>query len=151
MLASALVRNPLSDLRRLERDLDWIFGDLLEGRRGLAASQGQYTIPVSLWADRERVRAAFRLPGVQQEDVDVSVIDNELTVRAQLPGTSECDDARWIHRERPTGEVARSVELPFAVDAEKVEARMENGVLLVDLPRPEKEKPRRIQISRAES
>jgi len=151
MLASALVHNPLADLRRLERDLGWVFDDLLEGRARLGTTREQGTVPVSLWADRERVRAAFRLPGVRQEDIDVSVIDNELTVRAQLAGTPEREDVRWIHRERPTGEVVRSVELPFAVDAGQVEARMENGVLLIDLPRPEKEKPRRIEISRAES
>lgn len=151
MLASALVRNPLADLRRLERDLDWVFGDLLENRNRMGMMRGQGAVPVSLWADRERVRAAFRLPGVRQEDIDVSVVDNELTVRAQLPGTPEREDAQWIHRERTTGEVVRSVELPFAVDSDKVEARRENGVLLIDLPRPEKEKPRRIEISRADS
>lgn len=149
MLASTLVRNPLSDLRRLERDLDWMFDNLLGEREFGETTPEARAVPISLWADREKVRAAVRLPAVRQEDVEVSVVGNQLNIHASLPAAPEREDARWIRRERLTGEVSRSIDLPYRVDADSVDARMENGILLVDLPRPEAERPRRIEITRA--
>lgn len=151
MLGTEILRNPLADLRRLERDLDWVFDSLLGDRDLMESAPEARAMPVSLWADREKVRLAARLPGVRQEDIEVSVVGNQLTIHAKLPERADHEDARWIRRERLTGEVSRSIDLPFLVDAEGVEARMENGILVVDLPRPESEKPRRIEITQADS
>lgn len=151
MLASALARNPLAELSRAEQDLDWLFGNLTSEDPARADELSTRSVPVSLWASQEKVRAAVRAPGVDPDSIDVSVVDNRLTIRGELPGSTDREDVRWIRRERPSGTFARTIELPFAIDADNVEARFENGLLVIDLPRPERERPRRIQIGRGNS
>jgi len=151
MLASALARNPLAELSRADHDLDWLFADLARDEAARADELSTRSVPVSLWASQEKLRAAVRVPGVDPDSIDVSVVDNRLTIRGELPGSTEREDAGWIRRERPSGSFARTIELPFRIDAENVQARFENGLLVIDLPRPEKERPRRIQIGRGNS
>ena len=59
------------------------------------------------------------------------------------------EKALWQLRERPTGRIVRTLRLPFRVDAEKVDARFHDGVLEIELSRPEEDRPRRIEVKSA--
>jgi HSP20 family protein len=83
---------------------------------------------------------------VSAEDVDVSVEDSTLTVSGSRESSSEVEEERYHRIERRHGAFSRTVMLPPQVDTSKVDARFEDGVLTVDVPKIERAKPKKIQI-----
>lgn len=87
------------------------------------------------------------IPGIDPKDIDISVKGRTLTIsgerRREEPGEGE----NYLLRERWQGRFSRTVELPFSVESEKVQARFHNGVLSITLPIAEAEKPRKILIT----
>ncbi len=133
--------DPFSDVRRLHQQIDRLFG-----QRGLAGS-GTFP-PVNLWAGPDSIALTAELPGVAPDAVDLSVKEDVLTIRGSrtAPEASAEGEFSWHRRERAYGDFQRLVQLPFRVDPERVEARFRDGVLEVELHRPEEDKPRRIEI-----
>ena len=76
------------------------------------------------------------LPGVDQQDVNVTVTDNRLTIMAEKKVEEEDKSKDYHVVERSYGKFARSMSLPFSVEPDKVDARFKNGVLTVSLPKP---------------
>ena len=87
----------------------------------------------------------FDLPGVDPDSIDLTVERNVLTVKAERRWQPE-EDLQFLLRERPQGSFTRQIVLSDAVDADKIEARYENGVLLVTAPVAEAAKPHKIEI-----
>ena len=88
------------------------------------------------------------LPGVSEKDIDITVVNSVLTIRGEKHGEKEENEkSRYYRKETWSGSFQRTVSLPNSVDAEKVEAGMENGVLNVHLPKREDAKPRRITVN----
>jgi len=90
------------------------------------------------------VRAA--LPGFRPEEVDVSVLGDTLTIRAERKDEQERRDRNYLLREQRVGAVSRTITLPGLVDVDKVRARHEYGELVLTLPKAAEGKPRRIPI-----
>jgi HSP20 family protein len=90
----------------------------------------------------------MEVPGVKSGQIDVSVAGDELTIKAQRPDVSE-DGVTYHRRERPTGNFTRVLSLPCAVDANRVEAELAEGVLTLRLPKAEAAKPRKINVASA--
>lgn len=117
---------------RLTTDVDRLF-------TGLQSNYPQ----IGLWANEEEAIARAELPGFAAGDIEVEIKENEL----RLSGERKIEqDREYVRRERFSGPFDRRIRLPFAVDANAVEARFSNGVLEVKLPRHEADKPRRIAI-----
>lgn len=104
---------------------------------------------VNVWQGSDSAAVTAELPGVAPEDLDISVKNNVLTIAGERKAPEVGDDAGWLRRERAYGRFSRIVQLPFRVDRDRVEARFENGVLQIELHRPEEDKPRRIDIKAA--
>lgn len=132
-----LGRDPFAEVRRLEAAFDRLF-DLA------GADRAQPWPPVNLWAGEKSLVATAELPGVAREDINVSVEEDTLTISGQR--RPQAEDGEMILSERPTGPFTRTIRLPFRVDADRVEARFEGGVLAIDMQRPENDLPRRIEI-----
>ena len=98
--------------------------------------------------NEEVMTVTAELPGLQAEDFDISVEGNTLTIKGERKAPEPKEEDTWHRRERRYGKFTRIVELPYSVDAEKVEARLSNGLLHLTLPRAEAEKPRRIAIQK---
>jgi HSP20 family protein len=114
----------------------------LFGSPGLA---GGYPA-TNAWTDEHNVYVECELPGMNQEDLDIFVAEgNQLSIGGERK-RPELEHARWHRQERGFGKFRRTIELPFAVEADKVEAQFENGVLLITLPKSEHVKPRRIAV-----
>jgi HSP20 family protein len=88
------------------------------------------------------------LPGVNPDDVEITLADNVLTIRGETKQDQEIKQENYHLRERRFGTFMRSVTLPNAVDADKIEAVNENGVLTLTLPKAESVKPRKIEVKR---
>ncbi len=86
------------------------------------------------------------LPGMKNDDIDISVQGNVLSISGEKKESAEEKDKNYYHVERRFGSFRRDVTLPAGVDANKIEADYRDGVLTVVLPKSESAKPRRIKI-----
>jgi HSP20 family protein len=100
----------------------------------------------NVWERDDAILVEMEIPGVKQEHLDLTVVENELTVKVERPELEE-GKATFHRRERPTGGFVRTLRLPSAVDASQVEAELRNGVLTITLPKALSAKPRKIQVS----
>jgi HSP20 family protein len=101
---------------------------------------------LNAYANQDGVVITAELPGVKIEDLAVSVHRDAITLSGERQ--TDIEEAKQYHRrERRQGRFVRTVSLPFIVDPKGVEAVMNNGVLRLELPRAEEDKPRRINIS----
>jgi HSP20 family protein len=86
------------------------------------------------------------LPGLSEEDINIELRDNTLTVAGERKTETEQRERGWYRLERQFGQFSRSLSLPEGVDPDAVEAHFDRGVLEVRIPKPEARKPRRIAI-----
>lgn len=101
---------------------------------------------LNVWEDENALYVEADLPGVDPAKLDVTVTEgNHLTIQGERPAP-EVGGAVWVRQERPAGKFARAVGLPALVDADKVEAKYEHGVLRLTLPKHEAAKPRKIAV-----
>jgi HSP20 family protein len=133
--------DPFEDMRRLQDEMNRLFSSSFAGRRRPPAG-----FPlVNAYANEDGIALTAELPGVKAEDLDISVFRETLTLRGKRQAPEE---AKAYHRrERLQGEFVRTINLPFQVDPERVEANMQDGLLRLSLHRPEQDKPKRIKIS----
>lgn len=93
------------------------------------------------------VRAS--IPGMNPDDIDITLTDNVLTIQGQTRHEDEQRDGeRYVMRERRYGSFSRSISLPMPVDAEQIEATCDNGELMLTLPKAAAVRPRRIAVNR---
>ena len=101
---------------------------------------------MNVYAGRDGIAVVAELPGVEPGDLEVHAHRDTLTLRGARRPAAESEQA-YHRRERRSGTFTRTLQLPYRVDPERVEAQLENGVLRLSLPRPAEDKPRRITIS----
>jgi len=87
------------------------------------------------------------LPGIKKTDMDISLEDDVLTIKAEKKQEEATEEATYYASERTFGEYSRTVSLPFPVDAEKISASLKNGLLTIKLPKAEEDKPRRVEVN----
>jgi HSP20 family protein len=101
---------------------------------------------VNVWEEGDQLHVEAELPGLELKDLEIFVTgSNEITLKGQRQLNAPAKGA-WHRRERTAGEFVRTLSLPYAVDAEKVEARLENGVLHVTLAKHASARPRKIPV-----
>ncbi len=100
---------------------------------------------VNFWESGDAFLFEMEVPGVKNDQLDVSVVGDELTIKVERPET-EPDGATCHRRERPVGSLTRVIRLPGEVDAAKVEAELRNGVLTLRLPKSASAQPRKIPV-----
>lgn len=106
-------------------------------------------LPINVWEDENVLHAEADLPGVDPAKLEITVTEgNQLTITGERT-PPDVKGAAWVRQERPSGRFTRMVELPVMVDPDRVEARYENGVLRLTLPKSEAAKPRKITVQGA--
>jgi len=101
---------------------------------------------LNVWTNEESLNVTAEVPGVRPEDIDISVVGDTLTLSGTRKPEELDENTRYHRQERGYGDFARSLQLPFPVDVNKVEATFHNGVLMVAMPRAEADKPRKITV-----
>jgi HSP20 family protein len=127
------------------RLLDDRFDRLVERAFG-RDRQAPWMPAMDVYETDDKVVVTVEIPGVKAEDVEVSVEDSTLTVSGTREFASEVTQESYHRIERRYGSFSRAVSLPPQVDTGKVDARFEDGVLSIDVPKIEKAKPKKIQI-----
>ena len=135
--------SPFGELRSLQREMNHLF----EGFDG-GTSISRYPA-LNVWGNADSVVVTAEIPGIDVADLDLNVVNNQLTLKGERKADTPATDAVCHRAERNTGKFVRTVRLPFAVENDKVTATYENGVLTVNLPRHEATKPKRIEIKAA--
>src|SRR6476620_2566576 len=121
------------------RDLDRLTQQIL----GTAARPA--VMPMDAWREGDRFVVEFDLPGIQVDSIDLDVERDTVTVRAERPGLD--DQREMVASERPRGVFSRQLFLGENLDADKIEAHYDTGVLRLTIPVAERAKPRKIEIS----
>ena len=105
----------------------------------------QYPL-INIYDDGHNFRAEALMPGVDTENLEVTVVGNSLTIAGQKPGFGDVEAERVHRSERSAGRFIRTIQLPVEIDRERVSAEYRQGVLTLTLPRAESAMPRRINI-----
>ncbi len=129
-----------SSLSRVDSWFDRVFGENGDGFRPAMAT-GSFAVAV--WGDENGLYVEAELPGVADKDVEITVHDGVLNIKAER----QAEEGRaYLYNSRAFGRFERSIVLPEAVDSEKVEAALTNGVLRIALPKHPAARPRKITL-----
>ncbi|MCX8070365.1 MAG: Hsp20/alpha crystallin family protein [Thermodesulfovibrionales bacterium] len=102
--------------------------------------------PYNVWLSDDSAVITTELPGVNPEDVDISVASKVVTLSGSRKSEELEKGDAYHRRERWHGNFKKSIELPFSIDGQKVSATFNRGILRIELPKVEAEKPRKITI-----
>jgi HSP20 family protein len=130
--------DPFAELRRMQSEMNRIFS-------GLGAAVTREFPPVNLWLGDNSVLITAELPGVGRDDISITLLEDVLTLEGERRPRQE-GEVRWHRRERSYGSFSRTIQLPFRVDPDSVQARFDNGILEIELQRPPEDRPKKIEI-----
>jgi HSP20 family protein len=101
---------------------------------------------MNVWVSPDNAVVTTELPGIDPKEIDISVVGKSLTVRGSRQPVDLKDNESFHRRERWSGQFTKTIELPFSIDTGKVDAKFIKGVLHINLPRAEADKPRKISV-----
>ena len=102
---------------------------------------------VDIYEANEGIVIQADLPGVKKEDVSVEVKENILTIKGERKVDPTTKDEQYYRRERSCGTFQRAFTLRYLIAPDKIKASFKNGVLKVEIPKPEEEKPQQVTVS----
>lgn len=129
--------------QQLEKELDRIFHGATSPER---SDTRTWTPPVDIYETPDAYVLHADLPGLKREDIDVQLVENQITIRGSRKREAQAAEKGFRRYERAEGRFERSFRIKGGIDPTKVEAKFENGVLTVNLPKPEEAKPRQIEV-----
>ena len=135
----------LDRLTNMRAEMDRVF----ESTGSFSASPAplsRWNPAVNVYQDKDRFTVVVELPGLKKEEIEISLHDDTLTIAGERKREDESIAQEFL-TERLYGKFQRSLTLPTAVDAEKVKASYENGLLQVVLPKAEEAKPKQIEVA----
>ena len=140
--------DPFRDLRTLQEEVNRLFStNLTRAFDDEGIGRGAWAPSVDIYENKDQIVLEAELPGMNQDDFDLSIENNVITLRGErkFEKTEESDNYHRV--ERSYGSFTRSFTLPQTVSPEGATAEYSNGVLRVTLPKREETKARRIQVS----
>ena len=135
--------HPFSEMAPMRRAMDRMFDEVWTPT---IWHERRHAFPVDLSETDDAVVAKAALPGVNPEEVDVSVNDDFLTIKGETKQEMKDEREQYLHRELTYGAFSRTVQLPTSVDSEKATAEYEGGVLTITLPKLEGQRARTIKV-----
>jgi HSP20 family protein len=133
-------------MERMRREMDRLFSNFYSSPRFRVAP----SFPaINVWTNPEGAVITAELSGVSPENIDISVVGDTLTLTGSRQPEELKEGEKYHRRERGYGKFTRTFQLPFVVEADKVEAMFDKGILHLSLPRAEAEKPKKITVKTA--
>lgn len=137
------LRSPLDEIFRMKQQLEQVLGDAEAPHRQIDA--GVFPL-VNLTEDKDSYYVRAELPGVKGDELDIHVTANNLAISGERKIAAEEEGARYHRKEREAGSFSRMIGLPGDVNTEKVDAKLENGILTVVVSKAEAAKPKQISV-----
>jgi HSP20 family protein len=139
--------SPFGELMSLRSAMDRLFEDSFVRRPFGAGFEPAAGLPLDVTRTDDALVVEAALPGIRPEDVDITVEDGTLTIRAESREERKEGEGETLVQEIRRGTVSRSVTLPTGLEPDKANATFEHGVLTLRIPKAESVKPRQIRIS----
>ena len=108
--------------------------------------ENQVYFPVDVKEVNDEFTISAMLPGLKPDDVEIQIVNENVTLKGEFKNDID-DTANYILQERPSGKFVRTVTLPDTLNAAKAEAKMENGILTLEIPKAEEAKPKMIKVT----
>jgi len=132
-------------VREMDQIFDHFFGGVPGGNgNGNGETTSRVFAPASLWEEEGQWCVEFDVPGIKQEDIDVTLEKNALKLTAERREPE--GERKYWHQERPYGKIERLITLPETVDPEGIEAELKEGVLRLYLAKKPELQPKKIQV-----
>jgi len=142
-------RRPADDVLNTWRRMGRLLDETITpwGQEGTGAMTSSWLPPCDIAEDKDSLKVTLELPGVRAEDVKLNLENNLLTIRGEKRQTTDEKNERYHRYERSYGMFERSFTLPSTVDPDRIKARVEHGVLTIEIPKAEKARPREIPVA----
>jgi HSP20 family protein len=141
----ARMMNSFAPLMRLQDEMNRAFEGFFEDAPALRGYGAAYPA-VNLWEDGDGAYVECELPGLAMEDLEIYVTGNEVTINGERKLVGPNEGASYHRRERATGRFSRTMTMPWEIEADKVEAKLHDGILTVKLPKCESCKPKKVKV-----
>jgi len=139
--------DPVSDIVSLREAMNRLFEDSFIRPRGwLTAADGMGMLPLDVYESDDEVTVRASIPGVNSDNIDISVMGTTLTIKGEKSEDREEKKGNYHLRERHYGAFQRSVNLPSQVNVDRAKAEFKDGVLILTLPKVEEAKPKSIKV-----
>ncbi len=133
--------DPFREMITLREAMDRLFEEsFVRPTRAPLRTRGTLAVDVRETDDAFIINAS--VPGLKPEDLNISVVGDTVTISGEIKG----ENASYIYRERRFGPFSRTLTLPAALDPDKAEATIENGILTLSLPKAEAARPKAIKV-----
>ena len=140
--------DPFREFSTLQDRMNRLFREsFTEGGHEEALTTTNFAPPVDVYEDEHNVSLKIEVPGIDEKDIDVRLENNTLTVHGERKFEKEEKEENFRRVERQYGSFTRSFTLPATVDADKVSANYDKGILKITLPKKAEAKPKQIKVS----
>ena len=144
-----LVRwNPMNEMFSFRRPLSRVFDDFFLPRTN--TEDGTLTWGwnpvVDIYDNEDNFVIKAELPGVSKKDIEIDIKDRVLTLKGERSADNEVKEDNYYRRERTYGRFEKSFTLPANVDPDKIKADYSDGVLKIEVPKPEDQKPKQVTV-----
>jgi len=139
---------PFREFSTLQDRMNRLFRETYnEGGRDESLTTSSFAPAVDVYEDEHNVSLKIEVPGIDEKDIDIRLENNTLTVHGERKIEKEEKEENYRRVERQYGSFTRTFTLPTTVDAEKVSANYDKGVLKVTLPKKAEAKPKQIKVN----
>jgi len=140
--------NPIRDMFNLRYQMNHLFNDVFKPviPDDDRLSMWNWNPTVDIYDNDENIVIKAELPGIDKKDIVIDVKDGMLTLKGERSSDNEVKDEKYYRRERTFGKFERTFRLPAKVDPEKISADYKDGVLKINIPKPEEIKPKQITV-----
>ncbi len=143
---SMIPRDPFEALTPLREAMNRLLEESFVGPRFEFFTARTFPLDIYESEDKQQYVVEASVSGFKPEEIQIMAEGNTLTIRAAKKEEKKEEKGSYVRRERYAGEMSRSVTLPSAIDASKVEATYEHGVLTLRIPKAEGAKPKQIPV-----
>ncbi|MDC7227374.1 MAG: Hsp20/alpha crystallin family protein [Spirochaetales bacterium] len=137
--------DPLEELKRLQSEINDLF-DINSYPSNTGLFERNVSPGMDLIEKDHEFFLVCELPGLSQEDIDMSIASNVLTIKGTKNEEKESSEGTYFRKELWSGTFQRTLPLPRSIDPEKISAELKDGILRVTLPKKEEAKPKQIAV-----
>ncbi|MGD9054759.1 MAG: Hsp20/alpha crystallin family protein [Desulfobacterales bacterium] len=143
-----LVRwNPWREMSTLQHRINHLFNEpFFRSGEDDELRIGTWYPAVDMFDDDDKIVIKAELPGMDKKDISVDIENRVLTLSGERNYDNEVKEENYYRRERATGKFKRAFNLPADVDEDQIKADFKDGVLKVEIPKPEEQKPKQITV-----
>ena len=137
--------DPFRELRQMEDTMNRLWRGYSRTPANREGAE-DWNILLDVIEKKDEIEVKASMPGIAPEDIDITVEDNVLTLKAERKTKASTEEERYLLQERPSGSFYRALRLPDTIASEKIESYYNNGILTISMPKAEEKKKKQIQV-----